>query len=269
MSKKILLTDEQEKQICELTINKTQSEIAKQFNLSQSYIHGIIKKHKINFGGRFRFNKTILKVDVNYFDIIDSNKKAYWLGYLSADGHINKINTKCTLTSIDLEIIQKFKDDIKSEHKISENFNLDKRTKKTYKHYTIQITNKNFVLNLNKHGITQFKSDVFNVPKMDEKYLSYFFAGMFDGDGCVGERKNNKPRISLISTKEVLLFLQKYLMDKLNISKTKLQRVTINKNNVWKISLYGDSLLFLNWIYSDNNFNYLNRKHEKYLSFIR
>ena len=157
---------------------------------------------------------------------------------------------------------------ISSEHKVSENFSFDKRTLKTYKSYTIQITNKNFVLNLNKFGITPIKSDVFSVPNIDEKYLSYFFAGMFDGDGYVGKRKNNKPRASLISTKEVLIFLQNYLIDNFNISETKLQRVSKNKNNVWKISFYKDCLLYLNWIYSDKDFKYLNRKYEKYISFI-
>ena len=84
----------------------------------------------------------------------------------------------------------------------------------------------------------------------------------------MGIRKLNKPRISLISTKEVLLFLQNYLINNFLISATKLQKITQNKKNVWKLLLYKDSLLFLNWIYSDKNFNYLSRKYEKYITFV-
>lgn len=266
MSKKITLDLETEKKICELILTTTQKEISKIFGVSQTFIYGVLKKNKIVTVGRYRLNEGKLNVDIEYFNEIDKPEKAYWLGYLAADGHINKINTKCQLVSKDLEIIEKFKKEIKSDHKISEVRTKDKRTLKTYMTYSIQITNKNFVLNLNKHGINPTKSNEFLVPKIDDELLPYFFGGLFDGDGYVGI-KNNKMRISLISTKEVLLFLQNYLLINCSISVTKLQRVS--KKNVWKLLLYKDSILFLNWIYRDKSFNFLKRKYEKYVSFVR
>jgi hypothetical protein len=267
MSRKILLDEEIENQICELIKNNTQKEIGIKFGLSQSFINGVLKKRNIKIGGRFRLNRVKLNVNVDFFKEIDTPTKAYWLGYLLADGNINKIETKCNLISKDLEIIQKFKNDIDSEHKISKNEVLDKRNDKKYENFTIQVTNKNFVLNLLKHGLNTNKSDIFKMPNINHILNPYFFAGLFDGDGYVGLIKNN-PRISLISTKEVLIFLQNYLLTNFNVTKTKLQKVTNNKDNVWKIHLYKDSIIFLNWIYFDENFNYLKRKYEKYLSFV-
>lgn len=267
MSSKILLSKDIENQICNLIKNHTQKEIGLIYGLSQSFISAILKKNNINAEGRFRLNRNKLNVDIDFFKEIDDPKKAYWLGYLCADGNINNLNTKCSLVSKDIEIIEKFKKDINSEHKLSKNIVVDKRNNRTYVNFTIQITNKNFVLNLNKWGLTSNKSEILSVPKIDDALLPYFFAGLFDGDGYIGFH-NNKVRMSLISTKEILVFLQNYLITKHGINLTKLQLVTKNKNNVWKLLLYKDSLLFFNWIYKDKKFNYLNRKYDKYRKHI-
>lgn len=53
-----------------------------------------------------------LSLDVDYFKIIDSPKKAYWLGFICADGCIYKNGGKLTLMVKDKEICDKFKSDI-------------------------------------------------------------------------------------------------------------------------------------------------------------
>jgi len=263
MNRKITL--ELEKEICEIYQCgvKSQKTISLEYGLGQGHISKILKRNKINRLPKFRLNPGKLNIDVLFFEKINNKKTAYWLGYILADGTINKTNNKCSLTSKDYEIIERFKDDLKSEHKISINNKKDKRTNKTYKTYTIQITNKNFVLNLIKNGVTNNKTDRAVVPNINNELLSFFFAGLFDGDGYVGT-VNNYKRVSLISTKEILLFLQNLMVKDLSCTSTKLQKVTNNKENVWKLLIYKDSLKFLNWIYQDNNFNYLSRKYKIY-----
>lgn len=263
MNRKI--TIDLEKEICEqyLLGIKSQKTIADEYNLRQGHISKILKRNNIEQLPKFRLNPGKLNVDVSFFENIDNKISAYWYGYILADGTINKTNDKCSLTSKDYEIIERFRNDIKSEHKISINNKKDKRTNKPYKTYTIQISNKNFVLNLIKNGITNNKTDSAIVPNIDNKLLPFFFAGLFDGDGYVGT-VNNYKRVSLISTKEILLFLQNIMVKDLSCTLTKLQKVTNNKENVWKLLIYKDSLKFLNWIYQDNNFNYLSRKYKIY-----
>jgi hypothetical protein len=263
MNRKISL--EQEIDICDKYISGvfSQKELGEMFNLKQSGVFSILKRNQIKSLPKYRLNTGKLKLDISFFEKIDEPKKAYWLGYLMADGSINKNNSKCTLISKDIDVIKKFKEDIDSEHKININVNFDKRTNKTYYSYSIQITNTNFVSNLIKNSVTKDKTDFIDIPKLDDKLMSYFFAGLFDGDGSVGLRKNGL-RISLISTKEILLFLQEHLLNNFNVNETKLQKVTKNKNNIWKMNLYKDSFVFLDWIYFDNNFNYLDRKYNIY-----
>lgn len=260
-----IISEEQEKEICLLIQTTSQKNIAKKYCISQPAVSVILKRNNIKHPGKYRLNSGKLKVDVDYFKEIDDKYKAYWLGYLTADGNINKGNNKCTLISKDYEVIDKFKKSISSDHKININRNLDNRTNSINVSYSIQITNQNFVNNLINIGVTNKKTDNMILPSMSDSLIPYFYAGLFDGDGSIGYRKaGNKLRVSLIATKELLLYLQNILLNKFSVSETKLQKVTKNKQNVWKMFLYKDSLVFLQWIYSDNDFIYLTRKYNIY-----
>ena len=172
-----------------------------------------------------------------------------------------------TLTSKDLEVIEKFKKSVKSDHQIGYSKYLDKRTNKNYERYTIQICTKPFTTNIINLGITKDKTNKLSFPDIAEKYYSYFIAGMFDGDGTICNRKKNgQLLISLISTMEIINFIQDYLNQNFNINVTKVQRVTKNdKKNVHKMCLYKrrDVLEFLKFIYkSDMEEIYLKRKYQ-------
>lgn len=179
---------ERNKKLLELSKTKSQKEIGKIFGMTQGNVCRILKKYGIKYR-KYRLNMSKLSLKVNYFKEIDEPHKAYWLGYICADGCIQKDNNKLTLISKDVEFLEKFKKDVECEHKISKRNVFDKRTNKTYTSYMLQIGNELFVENIIKHGITHFKTDVLEMPEMDESYFSYFFAGMFDGDGCVTLKK--------------------------------------------------------------------------------
>lgn len=264
MSRKIILDTETEKKMCNMSYSHTHKQIGLTFGYSEGFVNTILKKHNLHHQPRYRLNKSTNSIDEKYFYLIDSAEKAYWLGYLSADGCVNKQGSKCTLISKDIETIEKFKNAVSSQHKISINERKDKRTQNIYRWYSIQVTNRRFISYLIKYGITSTKSDILKMPSIQESLYSYFFAGLFDGDGSLGLRNKNKIRVSLISTKELLFFLQAYLINNFNAKVTKFQKVSIHKENVWKLLLYKDSKQFLDWIYSDREFKYLTRKYEKY-----
>lgn len=243
--------------------NLSQKEIASKINASQGRISEIIRSYGLS-RDKSILNLNRLNININYFKNIDNERKAYWLGYICADGSINKANNKMTLVSIDLEVIEKFKNDIESEHAISKYSYLDKRTNKIYMRYTIQITTKPFISNLIKLGVTNKKTDCLLFPNIDEKYYSYFIAGLFDGDGSIYIKNKNNITINLISTKEILLFIQEYIYKKFNIEPKKLIKVTENKKNVYKMYLRKNAKKFLEFIYRDQDTNiYLQRKYNK------
>ena len=93
---------------------------------------------------------------------------------------------------------------------------------------------------------------------MDEKFISYFFAGLFDGDGWLTPRKDRRSTISigLISTKEILEFLQDLFFKKYGNKQGELKRITESEThpNVWKIAMCKDAMNFLNFCHEFSNF---------------
>jgi transposase len=256
---------EQEKLITELLQVKTQKEIAKEFNVSQAAISKIKKKYNVKttkVGCRSLIKKY---VDESFFLEINTPEKAYWLGYLAADGCITKTRQKTSLSSKDFEIVEKFKNAVKSEHAIGSINIFDKRTGKTYRRFSIQITNAKFTENLCKWGVNENKSNIFLFPDIKEEYYSYFIAGLFDGDGSVCLRPNNTIKCNLISSKEVILFIQQYFFNKFNILPKALYKVSRNCENVYKVNwLTYDSIKILGFIYGGDSRLYLSRKYELY-----
>ena len=88
MNRKITL--EQELEIINMINHKSQKQIAKQFQLNQSTINKILKRNNVIRQKNSRLNMSKLSLDVDFFRNIDSKEKAYWLGYIAADGNINK-----------------------------------------------------------------------------------------------------------------------------------------------------------------------------------
>ena len=133
--------------IIELSKDKTQKEIAEIFKVSSSTIGRILKKNNIKTN-RSRLNESKLYFNMNYFDDIDTNEKAYWLGFIAADGCLK--SNKVRLVSKDEEVIVKFKNAIESEHKIVRSITTDKRSGKKYELFIISITNNIFTKKLEK-----------------------------------------------------------------------------------------------------------------------
>lgn len=250
-------------QIIEYVQTHSQKEAAEKFGLTQSGVGLILRKNGVKLK-KSRLNMSKLDLNVDYFNKIDDKRKAYWIGFIAADGYVSKSKNKLTINVKDKEILEKFKKDICSEHKIVEVSRLDKRTNKVYTEYSLQIGNELFVENLCK-WVNENKTDCFNVPDISDNYISYFFAGLFDGDGSIYFRTSGNKQVihaNLISTKEVLDYLQNILYNNWSFQKKKLIKVTENKNNVYKLYIDCSVIDFLKWIYQDSDKTiYLSRKY--------
>lgn len=262
MSRK--LTEIQENEIINSLTTLKQKDAAIKHNISVCTISNILKRRNVKSLSKGRFIKdNALPLNVKYFENIDTKEKAYWLGYLAADGSVKK--GKVTLVSKDLEIIQRFKNAIESGHKISERKLFDKRTNKIYDTNFIQICSEQFSTHLSNAGVTKDKSLNYTFPNLNEKLQSYFIAGLFDGDGSIYST-HDKLGINLISTKEVLLTIQSILYKKISCNLLTLNKIETTKtiSNLWKMFLYKDSKIFLDYIYGDKSFKYLTRKYDLY-----
>lgn len=143
----------------------------------------------------------------NYFENIDSDSKAYILGFLCADASLSKKYNKISfhLNPKDKSVLEFIKKEIELTAHISYSINFDKRTNKNYHLVNLQFSNKKIRNDLENLGVTSNKSSILNFPNIEYKFNWSFIRGLFDGDGFIS--KDGK-KVSIISTKEILDFIR-------------------------------------------------------------
>jgi len=219
---------------------------------------GILKSREINRSLRRSF-----KVNQNYFEKIDSHRKAYWLGWIWGDGSIARIKNALTLSVHynDTYILEYLKKDMESEHLI----------KKTENMSYIRISSfklKNDLQNLNIFPNKSYRQDTPNIPN---EFINSFILGLFEADGYVGITKQEEwksIKIEICGTKTTCAWLKNYLDLYFNKDFGKVRNCSASKIAV-RFSLSGkDNILdFYNLIYKNVNENILDRKQNIFKSF--
>lgn len=256
----IAWTDEQVAYIINKYLNEnyTLKQLGKEFNCSYQTIRNLLNKHKIKSRG----NKQGYPRDEFYFNKIDTEEKAYWLGFLYADGCVHSNNYEISVNITDKEHVEKFKTAIKAfNHSITEI--QDKRFQNAKTLYQFSIKDKQLHQDLIKWGCIPQKSLLINkIPNIPRDYVSHFLRGYFDGDGSLHYlRGTNNYRISFVGTKDFLNDIQKELQT--NVS---LQSNIAGKAYVLQITGRRQVERILNYLYNNSKENNrLNRKYQKYL----
>ena len=167
--------------------------------------------------------KRIYDVNDDYFNQIDSEEKAYWLGFLIADGWINQREGQDRLvldiSSKDKKHLESYANALNFNGPIKD-FEIKSGEYKGYKHSQIAITSQQLVNDLSKYGCVPNKSLMLKFPKLPQRLISHFIRGYFDGDGSVfisnEKHWRNKTIVPVIhyrfcGTKEFLTEVDKYI----------------------------------------------------------
>ena len=211
--RKIFFTKEQDSFIKEKLIEKKSiSWIASQLNLDR---HTVSNHAKTIMGENFDFKRKSY-VNLNYFEEINTPEKAYWLGFLAADGYVvgNELNIQ--LGKKDKEHLKKFSDAINGNLTIRD-INGKNNFGTSYSHCRVSLKSDKMINDLVKYGIVPKKSLILKTPNINNSLFPYWIIGYMDGDGCVSKNKK-KIRISFTGTYEVLNFIKTYLKSQAVIS---------------------------------------------------
>lgn len=150
------------------------------------------------------------KVDYHYFDIINTEHKAYWFGFLMADGFVNNTEISLCLQKSDIHMIKQFATDLKCNAPIKYNKDGNPFLTITCKSMCNSLISKGF------HNRKSWDLDFdFLRSFVPEPLLRHFIRGMFDGDGCLKYYQYpylNKPQIHLGYTglENVCQFIRSY-----------------------------------------------------------
>ena len=262
--KKKTLTKSQVKELKQLIDNGAfLKEVAEYFNLDPETMKLRLKELNLQIKNTNRVNR---RIDSNYFSIIDSPIKAYWLGFLFTDGSVDHYRTtgriRLQLQEKDIEILEKFKEDLKLDCKII----YDKRENSTC--CSVEFVDEQIFNDLNKYNIIPnktYKVDHLPLDKIPNKYLSAFALGLFDGDGGLSISDD-------CSTDVTLNFTAYHETEVQDFQKLINQLVGIENNNknfftsAWHTQWRGrlQVLKILDCLYK-NCPRFLKRKYDKYL----
>ena len=232
------------------------SEIAEKYKVDNHTVRRHLKK--LNLYKEPKYYE--YKFNYNYFKNIDNEHKAYWLGFIFADGSINKYNRQYSLTielnKIDLNHLKKFRYDIESNSPITTRKNRNSMC-------AIRISKKETINDLSTYGCIEnktydglFTNKIFNLSAELKKA---FIRGYLDGDGYIDKKRYRI--IYTIKSLELTKQLQQLIKEVCNISfrirkEKKYYRLVIENKK--------DTLKFLDIVYKNATI-FLNRKYETYL----
>ena len=248
---------------------KTAKEISTVLNFKYHQpIYNFFKKKGWERNGKTGCRK--YSVNESYFNKIDTEEKAYLLGFICADGHI-ETDRLCIGVSIkDVDILYKIRKALNSNHPIKEvtKTNPYKNTdNKIVKLSMLMIGSVELVKPLFNMGLTTNKTYTLNgnIMKYIPKYLVRdFLRGYFDGDGNVmfGKRYSSgyKYNVNICGNEDFLLkTFQTYFP-----SNNKLYKDLYSKQcYVWKISQRDKVKDFMHYLYNNSSI-FLSRKYNEY-----
>lgn len=240
----------------------TIKEICATFNVSKMKIMTILRNNSIErkSAKKYRYNDDI-------FESIDSEEKAYWLGFLYADGYVRERKSsselRLKLSIKDKEHLLKFKnfisdDDIPIVEQMSGNSECIK----------VSINSKKIIQDLIKIGCVSKKSLIIKFPKLKNNLIHHFIRGYFDGDGWISVKKNNSFCFGIVSgSKSMVDVVNKIISKECEIKETKIYHRSLNVNNLVYSSVT-DIIKIFGYLYKDSNIH-LNRKMEKFIQITK
>lgn len=244
----------------------TWKEIAKNLNRTESSVQ--LKSKRIGI------KKLPYFCDKDFFNKINTQEKAYWLGFITADGWVsygknNSGELGIELAIKDIEHLKKFNKSINGNYNINVQDNLCVLNNKVNKSCTLRIYSIQLVKDLLQYDITSNKTKNIKFVKLDENLMSHFIRGYFDGDGSIYVSHNKNRYIGMKFTSGCINFIEELRAYLLNQGiKSYIQKYNDIDCYDLMIGGMGNVDKMLNYIYNDANI-YLERKIKRTLELYK
>lgn len=180
-----------------------------------------------------------LQVDSQYFRVINTPEKAYWLGFSIGDGCMRRsdnnegLSFSIEIHEADKKLLESFKEAVGARQKLCH--------RPDRPHVYIRIRNRRFCKHLWNWGVTPNKTHDGFTPILDEEYRPAFVRGLLDSDGHINNPRDGGKKVRLSSS-----------------SKGRLSHVNewlpvdgdVRKQNIHYLCVYGKrAIRLLKWLY--------------------
>ena len=244
-------------------------DIADLYHISRNKISREFKKYGLE-SKPFTLTNRKWFYNEKYFETIDSQEKAYWLGFIYADGCVRKgkhFNTlSIGISRKDEELLIAFKQAIQLN---SPTVYEDKGTCGIAK---ITINSGKMISDLIKLGCVPLKTYDVHFPDekaLPNKYRRHFLRGFFDGDGCISYSTDQHGyyhiKVSIVGIKSFLESISNILIED-NILKYPPGIYKSSASFTYSLDISGKNNVekIFNYFYNDANI-YLKRKNDKFI----
>ena len=254
--------------------------IALKRGISHNGVWSFLRRNNIkirpdNFKSNRKYN-----FDIHVFDKIDTEAKAYWLGFLYADGcnFEPRYTVSLNLVEGDKPHIEAFAHFLDLDRPL---LRIRRRTPNSQHQYSISASDMHFSAQLARLGMVRNKTFTLCFPTEDQvptNLVRHFLRGYFDGDGSIAKAKHRRGKpthrpsyfASFVSTEKFCECVSAILMKELGVKVYMSTRFPERKNSTRQISFNGNLQVarFLDWLYKDATV-FLSRKHDRYLELKR
>jgi len=245
--------------------NHSVVEIARRLGVHRNAIYTSL--HLMGIEDIREFRRSV-KFNQYFFNQINTEEKAYWFGFLCADGCVYIKNpiyrVQIHLGGVDIGHLRKWHKSIGSCQNVTKCGGMVNSA-----HHSQRMCN-----DLIAHGCVTRKSLVLKFPIIRNDLMRHFIRGYFDGDGSIYWHQNRGQsrggmRLSIVGTRRFLGSLQSELNRSLGIKRKKLSsRPDHHLTFQLVIGVYREARRVAGWMYNGASV-FLDRKRLRYVEFCR
>lgn len=243
--------------------------IEREYGIKTHYTYNVLKRNNIKSRTPIESHR-IVGLNDHFFDNIDSEIKAYMLGFIIADGTV--LNTKQAQRILKIDL--KYEDGMELFPKFYSAIGLENRKIHSYCYETSfgETNIARFIVNSNqiaesleKYGVINNKTFHTKFPNIDKRLNSHLIRGIVDGDGCFSYSSYDSITLAICGTEELLgrineIFIEEGILNKMLKFYV---RHKDRKNKTYTLKIGGSNQVSraIDYLYKDATI-YLNRKKE-------
>ena len=247
--------------------------VVKQTGITLTRLYNHLKKRGLSRSNTQNSRKYTLNHD--FFKTIDNEEKAYWFGFLYADGYITQYKKSENSKYIGVALNEKDINQLEKLKKVLEaTYPINHYTTTSYgvlvNYVRLLITSKTMFHDLQTKGMVERKSLILKFPKSEivQKHLIHHFIRVyFDGDGSFSRSKKHTAAYTfkLCGTKQFL----KEVGNQIGFPNRKLSKRHKNKKNNWCLEIGGRQQVMQIGQYMYKNATVcLERKYKRYMELV-